>query len=65
MLDVCLAVEYLYEVIVTIVGHLEVVFRELEVNMLPLLGPDDPGAVHGDVVSPGVIEVVRGDVGTS
>ena len=63
--DVCLAVKYLNEVIVTVIGHLEVVFGELEVDMLPLLCPDDPCAVHRHIVRPGVVEVFGGDVGTS
>ena len=48
-----------------LVGHLEVVLWELEVNVLPLLRPDDPGAVHGHVVGPGVVEVLRRDVGAA
>ena len=65
VLDVRLAVKYLYEVVIAVVGHLEVVLWELEVNVLPLLRPDDPGAVHGHVVGPGVVEVLRRDVGAA
>ena len=50
MLHVGLAIEHLDEVVVAVVGHLELILGELEVDLLPLLGPDDPGAVQGDPV---------------
>ena len=65
MLDISFAVKYLNEVVVAVIGHLEVVFRELKVDVFPLLSPDDPGAVHRDGVGPGVVHLLAGDVGAS
>ena len=62
VLDVRLAVKYLYEVVIAVVGHLEVVLWELEVNVFPLLRPDDPGAVHGRAPLVGVVQVLLRDV---
>ena len=65
VLDISFAVKYLNEVIIAVVGHLEVVFRELEVDVLPFLCPDDPGTVHRHGVGPGVVHLLAGDVGAS
>ena len=63
VLHVGLAVEHLDEVVVAVVGHLELVLGELEVDLLALLGPDDPGAVDGHAVLRGVAHVLLRDVG--
>ena len=47
MFYVCFLIKYLDEVEVAVIGLLEAVLWELNVNLLPLLGPDDPGAVQG------------------
>ena len=65
MLYICFAVKYLDEVVVAVVWHLQVVFRELEVDVLPFLCPDDPGTVHRHGVGPGVVHLLAGDVGAS
>ena len=62
VLDIGFTVKYLDEVVVAVIGHLQVVFRELEVDVFPLLRPDDPGAVHGHRVGPGVVHLLAGDV---
>ena len=41
MLHVGLAIEHLDEVVVAVVGHLELVLGELQVDLLALLRPDD------------------------
>ena len=46
MFNVSFLVKYLDEVEVAVVGLLEAVLRELDVDLLPFLGPDDPGAVE-------------------
>ena len=65
MLDVCVAVKHLDEVVVAVVGHLELVLGELEVNFLIFLGSDDPGTVQRHAMGAGVRPVLLRDVGTS
>ena len=45
MLHVCFSVKHLDEVVVAVVGHLQLVVGELEVDLLALLGSDDPSTV--------------------
>ena len=65
VLDISFTIKDLDEVVVAIVRHLQVVFRELEVDVFPLLSSDDPGAVHRHGVRPGVVHLLAGDVGAS
>ena len=65
MLYVSLLVEYLDEVVVAVIGLHELVCWELYVDLLALLRPDDPGAVHGCLVLVGVVQVLLGYVGGS
>lgn len=65
MLDVSVAVEHLDEVVVTVVGHLELVLGELEVDLLVFLRSDDPGAVQRHAMGAGVRPVLLRDVGAS
>ena len=65
VLHLGVAVKHLDEVVVAIVGHLELVVGELEVDLLPLLGTDDPGAVQGNPVGLGVVDMLLRYVGTS
>ena len=63
VLDVCLLIKDLDEVKVAVVRLLELVERELEVDLLLLLGADDPGAVQRHAVTRGVAHVLGRDVG--
>ena len=63
VLHIRLAVKHLDKVVVAVVGHLELVLRELEVDLLVLLGADDPGAVQRNAVTRGVAHVLGRDVG--
>ena len=45
VLHLGVAVEHLDEVVVAVVGHLQLVVGELEVDLLALLGSDDPSTV--------------------
>ena len=65
MLHVRVAVKHLDEVVVAVVGHLELVLSELEVDLLVLLGADDPGAVQRHAVGGGVRPVLLRDVGAA
>ena len=65
MLHVGLAIEHLDEVVVAVVGHLQLILGELEVDLLVLLGADDPGAVQGHAVAGGMRHVLLGDVGAA
>ena len=65
ILDLCVTVKHLDEVIVAVVGHLELVVGELEVDLLTLLSTYDPGAVQGNPVGLGVVDVLLRYVGTS
>ena len=56
-------IKYLDEVEVAVVRLLEAVLRELNVNLLPLLGPDDPGAVERGPPLLGVGLLLLRDVG--
>ena len=60
MLDIRLPVEDLDEVEVTVVWLSELVLLELDVNLLALLGPDDPGAVHRCAPTPRVLQLLAG-----
>ena len=62
MFDVSFLVKYLDEVEVAVVGFLETVLGELDVDLLPLLGPDDPGAVEGGAPLLGVGHLLLGYV---
>ena len=65
VLHVGIAVKHLNEVVVAVVGHLELVLGELEVDLLVLLGADDPGAVQRHAVGGGVRPVLLRDVGAA
>ena len=65
VLHVRVAVKHLDEVVVAVVGHLELVLGELEVDLLVLLGADDPGAVQRHAVGGGVRPVLLRDVGAA
>ena len=65
MLHVCFSVKHLDEVVVAVVGHLQLILGELEVDLLVLLGADDPGAVQGHAVAGGMRHVLLGDVGAA
>ena len=65
MLHVRVAVKHLDEVVVAVVGHLELVLSELEVDLLVLLGADYPGAVQRHAVGGGVRPVLLRDVGAA
>ena len=65
MLHVRVAVKHLDEVVIAVVGHLELVLGELEVDLLVLLGADDPGAVQRHAVGGGVRPVLLRDVGAA
>ena len=60
VLDVCLLIKDLDEVKVAVVRLLELVERELEVDLLLLLGADDPGAVHRRAPPPRMAQVLFG-----
>ena len=60
VLDVCLLIKDLDEVKVAVVRLLELVERELEVDLLLLLGADDPGAVHRRAPPPRMVQVLLG-----
>ena len=62
MFNVSFLVKYLDEVEVAVVGFLETVLWELDVDLLPLLGSDDPGAVEGRAPLLGVGHLLLGDV---
>ena len=65
VLNVRVAVKHLDEVVIAVVGHLELVLGELEVDLLVLLGADDPGAVQRHAVGGGVRPVLLRDVGAA
>ena len=65
VLDIGFTVKYLDEVVVAVIGHLQLVLGELEVDLLVLLGADDPGAVQRHAVAGGVRHVLLGDVGAA
>ena len=60
MLDIRLPVEDLDEVEVAVVWLFELVLLELDVDLLALLGPDDPGAVHRCAPTPRVLQLLAG-----
>ena len=62
MFNVSFLVKYLDEVEVAVVGFLETVLGELDVDLLPLLCPDDPGAVEGGAPLLGVGHLLLGYV---
>ena len=63
MFYVSFLVKYLDEVEVAVVGLLKAVLGELDVDLLALLCPDDPGAVQGCPPLPGVGLLLLRDVG--
>ena len=63
MLDVSFLIKYLDEVEVAVVWLLETVLGELDVDLLALLGPDDPGAVERSPPLLGVTLLLLRDVG--
>ena len=65
MIHVSVADKHLDEVVVAVVGHLELVLSELEVDLLVLLGADYPGAVQRHAVGGGVRPVLLRDVGAA
>ena len=65
MLHVCFSVKNLDEVVIAVVGHLQLILGELEVDLLVLLGADDPGAVQWHAVAGGMRHVLLGDVGAA
>ena len=65
VLHLGVAVEHLDEVVVAVVGHLQLVVGELEVDLLVLLGADDPGAVQRHAVGGGVRPVLLRNVGAA
>ena len=65
VLNVRLLVKDLDEVEVAVVGLLQLVQRELEVDLLLLLGADDPGAVHWGAPLPRVIQMLLGYICSS
>ena len=63
MFNVSFLVKYLDEVEVAVVGLLKAVLGKLDVDLLALLCPDDPGAVQGCPPLPGVGLLLLRDVG--
>ena len=62
MFDIRFLVKYLDEVEVAVVGFIETVLWELDVDLLSLLGSDDPGAVERCSPLPGVGHLLSRDV---
>ena len=60
--NVSLLVKYLDEVEVAVVGLLETVLGELDIDLLPFLCSDDPGAVQGCPPLHGVRHLLLGNV---
>ena len=63
MFYVSFLVKYLDEVEVAVVGLLKAVLGKLDVDLLALLCPDDPGAVQWCSPLPGVGLLLLRDVG--
>ena len=63
--NVSFLVKDLYKVEVAIVGLLEFVVGELDVDLLALLCPDDPSAVQGCSPLLGMRQMLLGDIGSS
>ena len=62
MFYVSFLIKYLDEVEVAIIRLIETVLRELDVDLLALLGSDDPGAVQGSSPLLGVSLLLLGDI---
>ncbi len=63
MLRIGLPVKDLNVIRVAIIGVLQLVFSELDVNLKVPLGTDGPDTIHRTVVGQTVIDAVRADVG--
>ena len=63
--NVRLLVKDLDEVEVAVVGLLQLIQWELEVDLLLLLGANDPGAVNGGAPLPRVIQMLLGYIRSS